>query len=89
MKTPLLLAVLLLAGCGAFDPDAAFPNQECRQSMYADPAVRQAVALVAISGGTAQGQEQAALAIAKQRAYNRCLRDKGLLRGGGVQPVRK
>ncbi len=89
MKTPLLLLGVLLVGCAALAPDRNFPNPECRQAMYADPSVREAVALVAISGNNAQGQELPALETAKQRAYNVCLRDKGLLRGGGVQPVKK
>lgn len=89
MKRTLLLLVMALAGCAALNPDGDFPNQECRQMMYADPAVRQAVALVAIGGNAAQSPDQATLATAKQRAYNGCLRDKGLLRGGGVQPVKK
>ncbi|MBC7636342.1 MAG: hypothetical protein H7251_12145 [Acetobacteraceae bacterium] len=47
------------------------------------------MAIVAISGNIARGEERPALEVAKQRAYNGCLRDKGLMRGGGVQPVKK
>lgn len=89
MKIPLLLLGVMLAGCAVLDQDAAFTNPECRQLMYADPVVREAIAITAITGNIAQGQEREALGVAKQRSYNGCLRDKGLLRGGGVQPVKK
>lgn len=89
MKASVLLLGGLLVGCAALDQDAAFTNPECRQVMYADPAVRQGIALTAISGNLAQGPDREAMGVAKQRAYNGCLRDKGLLRGGGVQPVKK
>ena len=80
---------LVLAGCGALDQDPVFTNAECRTVMYANPAVKEAMAIVAISGNIARGEERPALEVAKQRAYNGCLRDKGLMRGGGVQPVKK
>lgn len=89
MNPYLLLAALALAGCGALDQDSGFTNAECRTMMYANPAVKDALAIVAISGNLARGEERPALEAAKQRAYNGCLRDKGLLRGGGVQPVKK
>jgi len=91
MRAYLGLAALVVAvaGCGALDHDSGFTNAECRTAMYADPAVKDALTIVAISGHIANGQERPALEATKQRAYNSCLRDKGLLRGGGVQPVKK
>ena len=85
MRPYLGLAALVvgLAGCGALDQDSGFTNPECRTAMYADPAVKDALAIVAISGHIARGEERPAFEAAKQRAYNSCLRDKGLLRGGG------
>ena len=99
MRAIFLLGGILLAGCAAFDQDAAFTNPDCRQAIYADPLVSKGIVSSAISRSPANGQdenttitngqERFSLAAAKQRAYNACLRGKGLLRGGGVQAVEK
>jgi len=97
MRALFLLGGLMLASCAALDPDAGYTNADCRRAIYADPVVKQGIVNVALSrpiaGGQDEnttitnGQERITLGAAKQRAYNACLRGKGLLHGGGVQPV--
>lgn len=77
------LALTALSGCATIDPDKEFTNADCRAAMLADPTVKQAFANISDSGDGWRDK----IAI-KREAYNRCLRARGLLRGGGVQPVK-
>ncbi len=88
MKALLLLPLLGLAGCAALNVDRAFPNPECRKVMYDDPKVKQAIGIDAFARQPViGGADDNDVAVIKQRSYNACMRSKGLLHGGGVQPV--
>lgn len=88
-----LLALALLAGCGSDPPSrlAAFRAPEvppeCRAAVYEDPTVRELMrAGAAVPSYRAENQDR--LAFAEAEAERRCLREKGLLRSGGVEPIK-
>ncbi len=87
MKTLVLAAALaasaLAAGCAAVDTDKDFTNAECRTAMFADPAVKQGFATISDSGDGLRDKQ-----LIKREAYNRCMRARGFVKGGGVQPVK-
>ena len=92
MKALLTLSLLGLglglAGCAALDIDSAFTNPDCRKVMYDDPLVKRAMGDVAFAGTAVIGNAGANdLTLVKRRAYNACLRQRGLQHGGGVQQV--
>jgi len=89
----LLLGSLLPSGC-APPPENRFaayrtPNvpPECRAAVYNDPEVRQLIA-----AGTAvppyMADNQNKLAFKEAEVERRCMVQKGLARGGGVEPVK-
>ena len=87
MKTLILaaavLASALVAGCAAVDQDKDFTNAECRAAIIADPAVKQSFATISDSGDGLRDKQ-----LTRREAYNRCMRARGFVRGGGVQPVK-
>ena len=51
--------------------------------MFADPAVKQGFATISDSGDGLRDKQ-----LIKREAYNRCMRARGFVKGGGVQPVK-
>lgn len=64
MRYLFLLTPLALAACG---PDSQFGHLTCRNAMYADPAVKAAIA------GAASPDSDAGVLRAKQAAFDACL----------------
>ena len=96
-RSALVLAALLLGACTpSYRADeAAFrgPNdaahRECRAEAENDPSVVDNSRRVLIGNLTQQDRLAAERQDALARAYQDCLRRRGLLRGGGVEPVRR
>lgn len=88
-----LLALGLLAGCAPPSENrlAAYrtPNvpSECRAAVYDDPTVRHLIA-AGTAAPTYMGEHQNELAFAEAEAEKKCMRAKGLLPAGGVEPVK-
>lgn len=96
-RASLVLAALLLGACtpsyradeAAFrGPDDA-AHRECRAEAENAPAVVDTGRRVLIGNVTQQDRLAAERQDALARAYQDCLRRRGLLRGGGVEPVRR
>lgn len=95
--TSLALAALLLGACtpsyradeAAFrGPDDA-AHRECRAEAENAPAVVE-ISRRTVLGNVAQQERVAAeRQTVLARAYQDCLRRRGLVRGGGVEPVRR
>jgi hypothetical protein len=97
MRRSLVLAALLLGACTpAYRADEASfrgpddpAHRECRAEAERSPAVT-GIGRQAVLGNPAQNER---VAIQRQeavaRAYQDCLRSRGLIRGGGVEPVRR
>jgi hypothetical protein len=60
---------------------------ECQQAVYNDPKV-QALMIAGAGQPVLRAQDQDKLAFAQDEALRRCLREKGLMQPGGVEPVR-
>lgn len=93
LRRVLIVLPVLVAAC-APPPQNRFaayrtPNvpPECRAAVYDDPTVRQLIA-----AGTAvpeyMAENQNKLAFAEAAAERKCMQAKGLLRSGGVEPVK-
>jgi hypothetical protein len=88
-----LLGAVLLAGCGAAPaarPQAAPEDPEvaaCRAEARDNETVRALRARAVTMSAFARGQAEGELAAAEGRAFNDCLRRRGLSRGGGVERV--
>ena len=89
----LFFAALALAGCSAsptklvaaYDAPAVPPP--CRDAVYADPKIREI--MVADAGSPAlRATNQNRLAFLQDEAVRNCLRARGELPKGGVEPVR-
>lgn len=97
MGAALVLAALLLSACTPSNraDEAAFrgPNdaahRECRAEAENDPSVMDNSRRVLIGNQTQQDRLAAERQESLSRAYQACLRRRGLLRGGGVEPVRR
>lgn len=89
----LLMPVLLLAACGssptpqlqADSPAHAECREEARNSTQSRDYSRQ----VLIGNPTQEDRIRQLQADAERRAYTDCLRRRGLVRGGGVEAVRR
>lgn len=96
-RASLVLAALLLGACTGTDraEEAAFrgPNEaghrECRTEAESAPGVVEAGRRALIGNVAQQDRMAADRQEALGRAYQDCLRRRGLLRGGGVEPVRR
>ena len=95
--TSLVLAALLLGACtpsyradeAAFrGPDDA-AHRECRAEAENAPAVVDFSRRVMIGNVAQQERVAAERQTVLARAYQDCLRRRGLVRGGGVEPVRR
>ena len=95
--TSLVLAALLLGACtpsyradeAAFrGPDDA-AHRECRAEAENAPAVVEISRRVLIGNVAQQERIAAEREAVLARAYQDCLRRRGLVRGGGVEPVRR
>ncbi|MBU8536538.1 phosphoribosylamine--glycine ligase [Falsiroseomonas tokyonensis] len=90
-----LAAILLLAGCGgrAAPGPAASANSpahaECRAEAQRAPAVADLSRRVVIGLPYSEDQLNQARQEAEGRAFTDCLRRRGLVRGGGVEPLRR
>ncbi len=91
MKRMAVAALVMLAGCNDFykfdgAPSANFPDV-CNDQVYADPTVKR---LIADSAGSSNFADQNVdrLHYAKLDAARRCMQQKGLIRGGGVERPR-
>jgi hypothetical protein len=89
----LLMGLMLPSGC-APPPDNRFAAYrtpdvppECRAAVYQDPEVRRLIA-----SGTAvpeyMATNQNKLAFKEAEVERRCMEQKGLVRSGGVEPVK-
>lgn len=91
----LALPALLLAACGA--PRTARPAPEperpeiaeCRREARDSGAMRDLGRQLNPSNPANMDRLRAEAAEAERRAFNDCLRRRGVLRGGGVEPVRR
>ncbi|WP_439595428.1 phosphoribosylamine--glycine ligase [Falsiroseomonas sp.] len=90
-----LAGILLLAGCGGRgspEPTASVtsPAQaECRAEAQRAPAVADQSRRVVIGLPYSEELASQARQEAESRAYTDCLRRRGLVRGGGVEPLRR
>lgn len=93
IRLPLLAALLLLGACGARQSAPAAPeNPEiaaCRAEARDIPLSRDIRARLMTTHPAGRAAIEAELAEAEQRAFNDCLRRRGIRRGGGVEPVRR
>jgi hypothetical protein len=97
MRRTVILAALLLGACTpAYRADEASfrgPDDPAHRACRAE--AEQAPAVVAVNRQVVPGNpaQQERLQIARQetlaRAYQDCLRARGLMRSGGVEPVRR
>lgn len=91
---PAIAALLLLSGCGGGRdrlPDAAEGpvQQECRAEAGQAPAVQEEWRRMVIGNPASEERVRQAQRQAESRAYADCLRRRGLMRGGGVEPSRR
>lgn len=96
MKPALALsALLLLAACGGGTASRAPAQPEnpefaaCREEARSSAQVADIGRQMNLSNPTQMDRIAQAQAEAEQRAYRDCLRRRGLVRGGGVEPVRR
>ncbi|MGX9963565.1 phosphoribosylamine--glycine ligase [Roseomonas sp. F4] len=89
-----VLALLLLAGCGGRDP-APVPTADnpaqvaCREEARRSSGVAEESRRVVIGLPSSEERFLQARAEAENRAFMDCLRRRGLVRGGGVEPLRQ
>lgn len=94
-RAPIVAACLLaLAACGgrpaAPAAQAEGPAQaECREEARQSPATRDLYRRMVIGQWAQQERIEQEQREAESRAYADCLRRRGALRGGGVEPVRR
>jgi hypothetical protein len=93
---PALAALLLLAACARAPQTAATPqppeNPEvaaCRAEARGSGQTRDAGRQVNFSNPNQMDRVRQMEADAESRAFNDCLRRRGLVRGGGVEPLRR
>jgi hypothetical protein len=91
---PAIAALLLLAACGggrgAAPEVASGPaQQECRAEASQAPAVQDSWNRVVIGLPSSEERVRQERRQAESRAYTDCLRRRGLVRGGGVEPLRQ
>lgn len=79
------LLPLLLAACGLGGSDTS-PEAVCQRQAYDDPAVKPLMLAMNSHGGA---DADFALTVALRRATETCLRRKGIVVRGGVEPVRQ
>ncbi len=86
-----LAAILLLAGCGGrAAPMAEAPAQaECRAEARQAPSVAAESRRVVIGLPSSEERFAQSRQEAENRAFTDCLRRRGLVRGGGVEPLRQ
>jgi hypothetical protein len=93
MRTVSAIALLLLAGCGGRVAQPEFADgpaqRECRAEASQAPEVRDAWRQVVIGNPTSEERVRRDQGRAESRAYTDCLRRRGLVRGGGVEPLRQ
>lgn len=82
-----LLVLPLLAGCASLNHDAYMTNAECRRQVDRDPDVRAIMAKQA--GGYRPIWGEPTLDDVKQNVYIHCMRVRGLMPQGGVEPVKR
>jgi hypothetical protein len=90
MKQVLLLPLLLLpllAGCSGPNKGTEMTDAECRQKADRDPQV--ALLLAKTAGGGWSNLGDPNVNDLKHDAYMQCMRGKGLLPKGGVEPVKR
>jgi hypothetical protein len=90
----ILPALLLLGACGSAAPrPAAEPENpqfaECRQEARGATSFADFARQANPSNPNQMDRIRAERAEAEQRAFRDCLRRRGLVRGGGVEPVRR
>jgi len=88
-------ALLLLSACGGNDaprvatppesPEIAACRQEARNARMTPEIARQ----MNLADPTQMDRTRDLQAASQERAFNDCLRDRGVLRGGGVEPIRR
>ncbi|MGG5811547.1 phosphoribosylamine--glycine ligase [Falsiroseomonas sp. CW058] len=88
----LILALLAAAGCGARQPAAPATAEDpavaaCRDEARDSPAVRDLGRRMLIGDISQTERVRAEQRAAEARAFNDCLRRRGLARGGGVEQV--
>jgi hypothetical protein len=88
MRLSLLLSAALLAGCASdpLSPRADAPV--CRAEVNNDPTVRELTAQSAGSPSNFALINKQELADARRQAELNCMRAKGLLPPGGVEPIK-
>jgi hypothetical protein len=93
MRAAAATLLLVVSACSAPGPTllatyrAPTIPAECEQAVYNDPEVHR-IMLANIASPTLIGENQDKLAFAQEEAVRNCLRAKGLLPAGGVEPVR-
>jgi hypothetical protein len=94
MIRPAALGALgLVAACARTPATPAAPeNPEvavCREEARSIPLSRELQARLVSASNATRGEIERERAEAENRAMNDCLRRRGVLRGGGVEPVRR
>lgn len=91
-----LVAALLLAACGSAPRTAQAPAQPenpevaaCREEARASASVRDVARQANPNNVNQSDRLRQMQADAEARAVNDCLRRRGVIRGGGVEPVRR
>ena len=86
MRCGIVLLVLLAGGCATSGTDQA-PEAQCRRQAYDDPAVKN-LQIESMQMIGANRQYSYDYDVAYRKAYQTCLRQKGIAVRGGVEPVR-
>lgn len=86
------LSLLLLAGCGGAAAPVVSDNPAhaaCRAEAAQAPGIAEASRRVMLGLPASQDRFEQARREAERQAFNDCLRRSGLVRGGGVEPLRR
>lgn len=89
IRIRLFAALLLLAGCDSgyvASTEPAAPSQ-CETEANNDPAVKE-ITMKMSAVQWWRGNHQEDLAVARRQALLRCMRQKGLIPPGGVEPLK-
>jgi hypothetical protein len=81
-----VLVLCTVAGCTARTEEAATPQAYCERQAANDPDVV-ALDMSSLSALGSHEDLSGRIRLAKRRALQRCLREKGVLTGGGVEPL--